>query len=303
VSSARHSRNPRRLLLVGFCLAGSFLGWVSFGHAQQMAMQAPSVRNLTGQVLNAVTGQPVPRALVRLNDRAILADHDGKFEIDQISDSSGMLQVIKPGFSMSTDAANSPNIFLQLDQLSGPLVIRLYPEGLLTGTISGPDGEPLSHINVLARRSVYDESGHHWLPVGFTQTDTHGQFRMPVSAGDYRLQTRYVPHDAELAGAVLPVAVPTDNSPGASQTIRLHSGEELHFDLHPRVRPTYAVNFRAEADADRATPTITARSADGTTLTVNAMPTRVPGQLQIELPSGSYSLMARITMIAMSPGW
>ena len=36
-----------------------------------------------GQVINAATGAPVPRALVRLNDRAVLTDHDGKFRFDQ----------------------------------------------------------------------------------------------------------------------------------------------------------------------------------------------------------------------------
>ena len=53
-----------------------------------------------------------------------------------------------------------------MDQSNTPLVVRLYPEALITGTVIGPDGEPLPHISVVARRSSFDESGHRWLQVG-----------------------------------------------------------------------------------------------------------------------------------------
>ena len=56
-----------------------------------------------GQVINASTGAPVPRALVRLNNRAVLTDHDGNFRFDQNTESSANMLVTKPGFSASTE--------------------------------------------------------------------------------------------------------------------------------------------------------------------------------------------------------
>lgn len=289
----RNLRHSGSYLWISFCIA-MFLVCCPCIQAQPQLSSAPPPGVLSGQVLNGVNGQPVPRALIRFNERAILADHEGKFEFDRVTETSGNLQVTKPGFAMSSDPSDSPNLFFQLDQLNGPIEVRLYPEGLLIGTISAPDGEPLSHINVLARRSVYDESGHHWFPVGFAQTDTHGQFRLPVPPGEYKLQTRYVSRDPELSAAVLPLTVPADGTPNAAQTIHLHSGEEQRFDLHPNLRRTFAVDLTIEANADHNNPTITARSSDGAILTVSPLPTRIPGQLRVDLPTGSYTLTGRI---------
>ena len=170
------------------------------------AASAPSV--VSGQVINAVTGLPVARALVRLNDRAVLTDHDGKFEFDQNTEANGNMMIIKPGFSSSASDAETPNIYFQGDQLAAPLRLLLYPEAVLTGTILGPEGEPLSGIPVSARRSLYDEAGRRVVNAGQTQTDSHGNFRMPVPAGSYRIETRYVAKDRTTGLAILPVVLP-----------------------------------------------------------------------------------------------
>ncbi len=160
-----------------------------------------------GQVINASTGAPVPRALVRLNNRAVLTDHEGKFRFDQNTDSSANVLVTKPGFSASTEVQEPGNLYLQAAQLAVPLELRLYPEALLTGTVIAPDGTPLPRISVSALRSYYDDAGHRWMTVGQDQTDSHGNFRLPVPAGEYRLQTRYTPLDRTTGQAVLPVTI------------------------------------------------------------------------------------------------
>ena len=294
----RFNRNLKRCDTdpwITVCIAGLLLGCPPFSLAQQLSPSSGfASTTLSGRVVNAVTGLPVPRALVRFSDRALLADHDGRFEFDQLTDASGNLQVTKPGFAMTIDPSDSPNMFIQLDEAHSPLELRLYPEALLTGTISAPNGEPLAHINVQARRSSYDESGHHWFPVASAQTDTHGQFRLPVPAGDYKLQTNYVPHNQDLAEAVLPVSLPTEDSQNISPSIHLHSGEEQHFDLHPNLRRTFSVTLAVDSDLDRAYPIITARTTQGSTFSLRPTPTPLPGQLRVDLPSGSYMLTARI---------
>jgi hypothetical protein len=254
------------------------------------ASVAPST--VLGQVINASTGAPVPRALVRLNSRAVLTDHEGKFRFDQNTDSSANVLVMKPGFSSSTEMQEPGNLFLQSAQLGVPLQLRLYPEALLTGTVIAPDGTPLPRISVSAMRSFYDGQGHRWLNVGQGVTDSHGNFRVPVQAGDYRLETRYTPVDRTTGEAVLPVVVPSEGSSNTSQVIQVHSGEEQHFELRPAVSPTHTVIATTQSSGGRDFMRITARSSNGSMLQVNPQMDGVAGEARLQLPQGTYTLIA-----------
>jgi hypothetical protein len=151
--------------------------------------------SVSGQVINnGVTGQPIARALGRLNQRSVLTDHDGKFEFDQNTTATGNVMIFKPGFSSGIDSEPA-NTFLQASQLAAPLRLLLYPEALLTGTVLGPDGDPLPEIPVNVRRTLYDETGRRTVNAGHTQTDSHGNFRLSVAAGSYRIETQYIPKD------------------------------------------------------------------------------------------------------------
>lgn len=195
---------------------------------------------------------------------------------------------------MSSDPGDEGGLFINLKQTTEPLELHLYPDALITGTISSPNGKPLAHLRVEVRRSAYDESGHHWLTAGFAETDSHGQFRLPVPAGDYRLHTRYDPRNTQIGEAILPVAVPPSDNHNAAQAIRLRGGDELHFDLHPGVRRTFLFILTVQSDTGRAFQMVTARASDGSTFSLGAMPTQQPSQFQVDLPSGSYSLTGHI---------
>jgi hypothetical protein len=186
------------------------------------------------------------------------------------------------------------NVFLQGAQMGVPLELRLYPEALLTGTVLGPDGTPLPRISVTALRSFYEDTGHRWVTVGQDQTDSHGNFRLPEPAGEYRLETRYTPLDRTTGEAVLPVSVPAEGSSGTSQVIKIHAGEELHFELRPAVSPTHTVTTTAgQSFSGREFMRISARSSSGSTLQVNAQMAGEPGEMKIQLPQGTYTLTAR----------
>jgi hypothetical protein len=247
---------------------------------------------LSGQVINAKTGMPIPRALVRLNDRAILTDHEGKFELDQLTGDGGNLQVTKPGFSTSTDLGDAGGQYVRLSQAGDSLQLRLYPEALLTGTVTGPDGYPLPHILVSAMRSVFEEEAHQWPVAGQAVTDSHGNFRLTVPAGDYRLETQYSPRNSSTSDAILPVAIPSDSSSNTSDVIRIRSGEEQHFDLHPAMGKTHTVMVTMEGGSERGFPMIVARSSHGATLRINSVRNGAGGGYGIELPSGTYTLTA-----------
>jgi hypothetical protein len=272
-------------------ITGSSLGSASTTGSTASAVTAPST--VVGQVVNAKTGAPVPRALVRFNNRAVLTDHEGRFRFDQNTDSSANILVTKPGFEASTEMQEPGNVFVQAAQMAAPLELRLYPEALLTGTVLAPDGTPLPRISVSAQRSFYDDvAGHRWVNAGQDQTDSHGNFRIPVTAGEYRLETRYSPVDRTTGEAVLPVIVPGEASSNTSQVIRVHSGEEQHFELRPAVKPTHTVTATTQSSGGRDFVRISARSSSGGTLQVNPQMNGAAGETKIQLPQGTYTLTA-----------
>jgi hypothetical protein len=295
---------PRLSTLVITCL--SFL-WLTSLNAQDGGVSSSSSfgsgtsigpssipSSVVGQVINASTGSPVSRALVRLNDRAVLTDHEGKFRFDQNTESSANVLVSKPGYYASTEFSEPGNMFLASAQLAAPLELRLYPEALLTGTLTAPDGSPLFHISVSALRKVYDGAGHRWIGAGQAQTDSHGNFRIPVQAGAYRLETRYMLQDRSTGKAVLPTTVPSDSSSNTSQMLRIHGGEEQHFEVRPAVSTTHTVSVTTQPPSGRGFTRMSARSSNGSTLQVSPAMSGASGEMKIQLPQGTYTLTARM---------
>jgi hypothetical protein len=251
---------------------------------------------ISGRVVNALSGLPVPRALVRFRDRAMLTTHDGKFEFGQIVDHGINLQVSKPGFYSSAELGAPGNLSLPASKITGPLELRLYPEAIFTGTVTAPDGDPLPQILVSARRSVFDGSGQSWIPVAQMQTDSHGRFRLPVQPGDYKLESMYVPRLNGTNQVALPAVVPSESLSGTSNFIHIRSGEEQHFDLHPTVSRAYTVTATFDSDIDRGFPRMKARPSNGATISlpVNLSHSGDSGAARIELPSGTYTLIASV---------
>lgn len=252
-----------------------------------------STRSVSGEVTNANTGLPISRALVRLGGRAVLTDHDGKFEFNQFDGVGGTIQVVKPGYYFSIDPSEAGGRSVQASQLTSPLQLRLYPEALLTGRLMSADGDPLAHISISAVRRVFDDD-EHWIPEAQVLTDSHGDFRLPVPAGDYRLETRYQRAGTSSSEFIVPLIIPSDTSSNTSDVIRIHSGEEQHLDLQPTISPVHNVMATIEAGSGRSFSRIMARSASGASFSVPEIRSGDSGAVRLELPSGTYTLTATI---------
>jgi hypothetical protein len=61
-------------------LLGVLLGSTSTGWSQIVHNQTPRPRTVSGVVVNSVTKQPIPRALVEAGQHAMLTDDEGNFE-------------------------------------------------------------------------------------------------------------------------------------------------------------------------------------------------------------------------------
>jgi hypothetical protein len=246
---------------------------------------------VSGVVLNAATGLPVARALVRLNGRAMLTDHQGKFEFDQFSGGGGRVEVIKPGYYFALDPSDGSGFDVPTSQLGKPMQLRLYPEALLTGTIGAPNGDALPNVLIRAFRRSFNEDEESWIPVAQTLTNARGSFRLPVPAGDYRMETLSSVLQGTLE-VISPEVVPNTSSSDTSDVIRIGSGEEQHFDVQPSVGSAHIVEVTPDTDSGSEFLRIMARAANGVSFPVRTESGRANGSYRLELPNGTYTLTA-----------
>ncbi|HXU07776.1 MAG TPA: carboxypeptidase-like regulatory domain-containing protein, partial [Blastocatellia bacterium] len=94
---------------------------------------------ITGTVVNALSGEPIKRALVEVyaqQPRAIMTDADGRFQFETVQRGSYSVQARKPGFfseSEITRGRRNPPVLLNNGNQS--VTIKLYPEATISGTI------------------------------------------------------------------------------------------------------------------------------------------------------------------------
>ncbi len=248
-------------------------------------------QTITGRTVNALTGTPINRALVRCGATAMLTDYEGRFQCAP-DGSTVTLTATKPGYFLSEDPGESGDIVLRAPLPAVAAEIRMFPEAILTGNLTAANGDPLSGISILANRILYDEGGRHPGPAMATRTDSHGTFRLAVAPGRYRLQTSYSPPTTARPQAVLSQTFPDGSSSSFSNTILARSGETIRVDLHPVLAPVVTVSAHLEPDTSRGNLRITARPASGGDIPLRAAPSANPGEIRLSMPSGGYQLEA-----------
>ena len=231
------------------------------------------------------------RVLVQANGRSVFTNADGRFQLSDTSPIAGV-QFTKPGFSLSPEQRDPTGVPVAGAIDANSIEVALWPEAVLAGTVTSPEGEPLPRIAVTAQRSLFQNGVRQIQTAGFTTTDVHGAFRLPVPAGSYVLQTRYAPPDFSRSLAVLPTQSPNLTASEASGTITIVSGQELHVDLHPQLAATVHVTIPFEAGAFQRSPAITITTIDG----ASYQPARrlTPDGLVLDLPAGTYQIAARL---------
>lgn len=271
----------------------SMLAFLSvIASAQSSAgLSGTTAAEVRGTVVNAATGGPVPRALVKMDNQAVFTDAQGRFALNAPAGTQANLMLMKPGFYLNEDPGEGFNLAITPAQMTEPVVLRLYPEAILSGTLSSQEGEPLAHVNVMALRASLDESGHHWQPSGQTQTDVDGEFRLTVPPGDFRLQTTYVRSDPLTGKCVLPLIFPVDSTTGTRSSIHVRGGEEKHVDLTATLATAHNVTLPLEAQQTFASPiNLVATQGDGPPIQVFVQSQPDHNFVRIQLPPGTYSL-------------
>ena len=250
-------------------------------------------RRLQGHVTNALDGTAVPKVLVQINSRSVLTDPQGHFEFPDFTDSQAYVTLTKPGYSQSNSSSmGTPR--QRIVNLDADLDLKIYPNAIITGTVTGRDGLPLTHLQVSLKRSVLDQNGWHVVPSGFAQTNLHGEYRFREPSGRYQLVLGYTPRLVDSPEAILPLQFPAPTTSSTSTYFEVQSGQEKRIDLRPRTGIAYPVSVTLDSTEAQRGVQFYAVTSGGEAFQV---PAQVPGTtngIQIALPVGTYTLHARL---------
>lgn len=266
--------------------------FVAFSRLHSQAPSQAAGNAVSGRVRNARTGAAMARVLVQANGHSAFTTAEGRFQLTDPNPITSV-QFTKPGFALSPEQRDSQMLNLPGSGALGTLEVELWPEAVLTGTITSPEGDPLPHIAVTAQRFLYQNGARQAQAAGFTLTDSHGSFRLPVPAGDYFLETRYAAPDFSRPLAVLPAELPSHASNDGPGAIHIGSGQELHFALHAQTAAVFRVTLPIDGSTAQRSPAITVTTSEGASF---QPPRRMtPDGVTLDLPSGVYGLFARLT--------
>lgn len=190
-------------VLLGF--PALFIGLNARAQDAQQANQPTNPNSTTivhGIVRVGVSGEPLPRAMVRINGDAstgVLSDADGRFEIAGVPDGPQSFQVVKPGYldheETGADAiSENPHSYARnviVAPQMGDLVFTMERVNSIQGQIQLSTGDVAEGITVMLMRRTVQDGRAVWQFEANAKTNSEGVYRFgELSDGVYALYTQ-----------------------------------------------------------------------------------------------------------------
>lgn len=249
-----------------------------FGQDQQQSSSSSDQPvHIQGTVINAVTHEPISRALVFSTDNRMAAMTDGEghfsFTLPQSTAGAGpsttasrfsarqfengyagpfWLRARKPGF-LEQNRGGQDGV------LPGSnITISLLPEALIEGQITLSTNEPAGEISVQMFSREVQNGAKRWVPSRSGKTNSKGEFRFAeLPPGDYKLATSEVADNDPTAAVARgqfygfpPVCFPGVPDFASAATIHLTAGEIFEADIPLTRQPYYGVEIPVTAPPD-----------------------------------------------------
>lgn len=273
-------------------------------HAQ-MSAEAPTY-TLRGTVVNSVTGEAIPGALVQLyseSQRSLLTGSDGKFLFERVPAGQVNVTVQKPGFFASNSLPSaipklSPIVTVGPDAPSA--VLKLVPEGLIYGRISGDNGEPLEDfpVRLLSERVVNGKKTQREWREAITGED--GEFRFADLAPDaYFLFAGPSPQQEPISAKLSPQGYPAVFYPGvpglsSASAIEITPGKRVEVRLALASQPFYRVSGTVSGYPSGQIINLQVFNAAGQPIGMNSAFEPDKGTFQTQfIPAGPCTITAR----------
>jgi hypothetical protein len=298
--------------------------------APQTLDRTPAV--LHGFVRNTVTGEGIPRALVRIEGDAgtgALTDGDGRFEITGIPVGPQAVDVLKPGFFNPAFAGNAeapagvsgpPHNVLVAAEMPD-VVFMLAPTCTIRGQVDLSSGEPAEGIQVGLVRRIVTDGRAAWQPSGFIKTGSDGSYRFGgLDDGQYKLYTTPAFDSEPIATLVAPgkaaaaerwgyagVYYPDARDPSGAAVIPLSNGAEIQANFTLTREPFRTISIALlspQSSAAARTPggySATIGDGEGHELAYTTQYNANAHTIQAALPDGAYSVVVTSTQGLQRP--
>ncbi len=154
-----------------------------------------------GQVVNALTGEPVKKVQISMtnhmgrghaNGFGAVTDAGGRFVVENVDPGQYGLSAVRDGFGKMEYGARVPDrpgspLFLSAGQHVRDIALRLTPQGVIAGRVLDEEGEPVQYaqIQVMGSRSVRGMRNNS----GYASTNDLGEYRVfGLQPGKYYLR-------------------------------------------------------------------------------------------------------------------
>ena len=145
----------------------------------------PSDCAVSGTVVNAITGEPIPRAMVSLggyDNTGSATDATGHWSISNTSCTSNRpVSATRIGF-INSNMARASGRPTTVNLVSGSPVtgvkVSLTPESSIAGKVQDPNGDPIESARVQAARVQVQAGQRMMANTGGSATDSQGNFRI-----------------------------------------------------------------------------------------------------------------------------
>jgi Carboxypeptidase regulatory-like domain len=265
---------------------------------------------LSGVVLNAVTGEPVRRAMVQAAptngagpEISLLTDSEGRFEFPAMPESDVNILVHKPGFFGDLELHPSdfqPQI-VHLNADTPPLTLKLLPEGVVLGHVATLKGEPIEDTTVRVLREAATNGYRRWESRGQAVTDEDGQFRIVnLIPGQYLLVAgpnlpgiRRVRNRSPLQEGFASMFYPGVPDLESATPFVISAGQQVRADFAVKLETIYHVSGTVVGFVPGSGVGIQFASRSGEMIPAPIDVDMQTGKFQGAIPAGNYILQVR----------
>jgi hypothetical protein len=213
---------------------------------QQDGPPQPSDCAASGIVVNAISGAPIPRAMIQGNPGGTATDAKGEWKIANQRCGRWVPGASRPGFFSWMDGASAGGPPKSRELASGSpatgIRIELMPEAIVSGTVLNSDGDPVAQAQIRLMRAMVVNGYRVLTGAQGGNTDQQGNFRI-----DHLQPGRFIACAGSAAqvfpaGGGEPLVYPEECYPGApeqgpSAAMPLEAGKEARISLTLRAQP------------------------------------------------------------------
>lgn len=265
---------------------------------------------ITGQVVTE-TGQALAGAMVFVRSyggarqgRSSLTDAEGNFKVVGLDPLTYVVSVSYPAYIQAPRDLDSSQPFYY--RIGDRVRLQLIKGGVITGTVTSADGEPVVGVSVQASmiRDGNGQAPRYGSPLRERTTDDRGIYRLyglpagtyAVSAGGGRGFSAFNPNPYETDVATYSPSSPRDTA----MEVNVNAGEETaNIDIRYRGEPGHIISGKAIDPTPAASPsafTITLSTISNGASEMSQSTYQPPGSRGFSLPGiadGDYDLVAQ----------